>query len=46
MAYHAEWELGTNIINNMFDLKMDSHQGYIILTDRGIIMLKQSKSIF
>lgn len=35
MAYHAEWELGTNIINNMFDLKMDSHQGYIILTDRG-----------
>lgn len=46
MAYHAPWELGTNIINDQFNLKMNEKQGYIILTEKGIIMLKVSKSIF
>lgn len=35
MAYHAPWELGINIINNKFKLKMNENQGYIILTDKG-----------
>ncbi|WP_421668509.1 tRNA-dependent cyclodipeptide synthase [Staphylococcus felis] len=35
MAYHAPWELGTNIINNKFNLKMNEKQGYIILTEKG-----------
>lgn len=35
MAYHAPWELGTSIINDKFNLKMNEKQGYIILTDRG-----------
>lgn len=46
MAYHAPWELGTSIINDKFNLKMNEKQGYIILTDRGIIMLKVSKKYF
>lgn len=35
MAYHAPWELGTNIINDQFNLKMNEKQGYIILTEKG-----------
>ncbi|MDF3342969.1 tRNA-dependent cyclodipeptide synthase [Staphylococcus aureus] len=35
MAYHAPWKLGTDIINNKFNLKMDKNQGYIILTEKG-----------
>lgn len=35
MAYHEQWELGNNIVNNKFNIKMDKHQGYIVLTDRG-----------
>jgi cyclo(L-leucyl-L-leucyl) synthase len=42
MAYHAPWELGTNIINNKFNLKMDENQGYIILTDKGDNYVKNS----
>ncbi|HDG6067139.1 TPA: tRNA-dependent cyclodipeptide synthase [Staphylococcus aureus] len=35
LAYHAPWKLGTDIINNKFNLKMDKNQGYIILTEKG-----------
>lgn len=35
LAYHTEWELGLQIVNSNFNLKMEDNQGYIILTEKG-----------